>query len=130
MCLLTALPLAEAGAQTSPLLENVPKIGLVPCGTFSKVNQRTTASKAACQKADWEMVPTDNSLLTKSEMEPDNVVSSRSVKVVVTDLVSAVSVQCDPNPDMTVSKYTLVWSQRRGLHPRAPKGEMQRACSP
>lgn len=63
-------------------------------------------------------------------MEPDNVVSSRSVKVVVTDLVSAVSVKCDPNPDMTVSKYTLVWSQRRVFHPRTPTEEMQRTYSP
>lgn len=123
MCLLTALPLAEAGAQISPLLENVPKIGSMPYGTCSKANLRTAASKAACQRADWEMVPTDKSLVTKSEMEPDNVVSSRSVKV-VTDLVSAVSVKWDPNPDVTVGKYTLVWSQRRGFHPRAPKGEM------
>lgn len=47
MCLLTALPLAKAGAQTSTLVEIIPKIGLMPYGTRSKVNQRTSASKAA-----------------------------------------------------------------------------------
>lgn len=47
MYLLSALPLAQAGAQTSPMLEKVPKIGLMPYGTCSGVNQRTTASKAA-----------------------------------------------------------------------------------
>lgn len=76
------------------------------------------------------MVPTDNSLVTESEMEPDSVVSRRSVKVVLKDPVSAVSVKCDPNPDTTVSKYTLVWSQTRGFHPKAPKGDIQRAYSP
>lgn len=47
MCLLTALTLAKAGAQTSLLLEVIPKVGLMPYGTCSKVNQRKTAPKAA-----------------------------------------------------------------------------------
>lgn len=76
------------------------------------------------------MVPTDNSLVTKPEVEPDSVVSSRSIKVMVKDPVSAVSVKCDPNPDRTVSKHTFVWSQKRGFHHKAPKGEIQRAYSP
>lgn len=58
--------------------------------TCSKVNQRIIASRAAPQKADWKLVPTDNSLVTNSEVEPDNAVSGRSVKEVVTDPVSEV----------------------------------------
>lgn len=120
---------SKSWGSTSPLLGIVPEIGLMPYGTCSKVNQRTTASKAAWQKADWEMVPTTPWWQTQKWNQTVPCPAGQSRQWLQIQFL-LFSVKCDPNLGTTVSKYTLVWSQRRGFHPKAPKGKIQRAYSP
>lgn len=52
-----------------------------------KSNQSIIASRAAGQKAGWELVPTDSAPVTNSELKPVKVVSGRSVGVVTVSCV-------------------------------------------
>lgn len=84
--------------------------------TCSKVNQRIIASRAAGQKAGWELVPTDSTPVTNSELKPDNVASGRSVRGWLQFLMF--SVKYDTNLDtMYCSWQMYVWLQVRGFDP-------------